>query len=181
MLLLARCVRVVSSWNYILNLVLVGEPIERLACVLGTIVVDGPSWFTKSVNDMMSDEVDHVGGFNFSERDVLCPLWEVISYRKDEPMTSSWQRTDWSYCINSPSFEWSCCDCGMKQFWGLVYKIHIDLTSLTPFCIFDYVGDYSWPIIAKLVQSILELWPCLMSSTYAIVSLFDNFLCLWIG
>ena len=51
--------------------------------------MDDPSGDTKSVDDLMFDEVDHVGGFNFSERDSLCPLREVISYRKDEPMTSS--------------------------------------------------------------------------------------------
>jgi len=47
---------------------------------------------TKSVDDMMFDKVDHVGGFNFNERNSLGPLWEVIVYYKDEPMTFSWQR-----------------------------------------------------------------------------------------
>jgi len=51
--------------------------------------VDNLSGDTKLVDDMMLDEVDHVGGFNFSERDSLCPLLEEISYRKDEPMTST--------------------------------------------------------------------------------------------
>ena len=36
--------------------------IERLTCELGTIVVDDSSGNTKSVDDMMFDEIDHVGG-----------------------------------------------------------------------------------------------------------------------
>jgi len=62
---------------------------ERLTCKQGTIIVDDPSGDTKSVDDMIFDEVDYVGGFNFSERDSLCPLREVISYQKDELMTFS--------------------------------------------------------------------------------------------
>jgi len=54
------------------ELVLIAEPIERLTCELRIIVVDDPSRDTKSVDDMMSDEVDHVGGFNLSERDNFC-------------------------------------------------------------------------------------------------------------
>ena len=39
--------------------------------------------------DMVFDEVNNVICFNFSERYSLCPLWKVISYRKDELMTST--------------------------------------------------------------------------------------------
>ena len=53
---------------------------------IGAIVVNDPSGDTKSVDDMMSDEVNHVGDFNLSERD---SLWEVIIYCKDESMTFS--------------------------------------------------------------------------------------------
>ena len=35
---------------------------------IGTIVMEDPSGDTKSVDDMMSDKVNHVGGFNFNER-----------------------------------------------------------------------------------------------------------------
>jgi len=63
--------------------------IERLTYELGTIVMDDPSEDTKSVDKMMSDEINHVGGFNFNKRNNFYPLWEVISYRKDEPMTFS--------------------------------------------------------------------------------------------
>ena len=51
-----------------MNLVLVAELIERLACKLETIIVNDPPWDTKLVDDMMFDEVYHVDGFNFSER-----------------------------------------------------------------------------------------------------------------
>jgi len=59
--------------------------------------MDDLSGDTKSVDDMMSDKVDHIGGFNFSERDSLCPLWEIIGYYKDESMSFSWRMTDWPY------------------------------------------------------------------------------------
>jgi len=36
--------------------------------------MDDSSGDAKSVDDMIFDEVDHVGGFNFSERDNFCPL-----------------------------------------------------------------------------------------------------------
>jgi len=72
---------------------------------LGTIVMDDPSGDTKSVDNMMSDEINHVGGFNFNKQNNLCSLWEVISYRKNESMIFSWRMTDWLYYINSPSFE----------------------------------------------------------------------------
>ena len=35
---------------------------------------------TKSVDDMVFDEVDHIGGFNFSERCGFCPFQEVIDF-----------------------------------------------------------------------------------------------------
>jgi len=47
--------------------------------------MDDQSGDTIQVDDMMFDEADHVGDFNFSEQDSFCPLREVISYRKDEP------------------------------------------------------------------------------------------------
>jgi len=34
---------------------------------LGTIIMDDPPGDTKSMDDMVFDEVDHIGGFNFSE------------------------------------------------------------------------------------------------------------------
>ena len=92
--------------------VLVIELIEWLACKLETIVVNDPPGDTKSVDDMF-DEVDHISGFNFSEWCSFRPLWEVIGYRKDEPMTFHQWKTDRSYNIDSPRFEQPWNNCGV--------------------------------------------------------------------
>ena len=43
--------------------------------------MDDPSRDTKSMDDMVFDEVNNISRFNFSKR-------YNVSYRKDEPMTS---------------------------------------------------------------------------------------------
>ena len=43
-----------------MNPILVAKLIKQLACKLGTIVVDDPSGDTKSVDDIVFDEVDHI-------------------------------------------------------------------------------------------------------------------------
>jgi len=45
-----------------------------LARKLRTIVMNDPPGDTKSVDDMVFDEVNNIGGFNFSERYSFCPL-----------------------------------------------------------------------------------------------------------
>jgi len=42
-----------------------------LTCELETIIVDDPFGDTKSVDDMVFDEADHIGGFNFNKWDSL--------------------------------------------------------------------------------------------------------------
>ena len=47
---------------------------KKLAYKMGTIIVDDPSGNTKSVDDMVFDEVNYVNGFNFGERHGFCPF-----------------------------------------------------------------------------------------------------------
>jgi len=51
------------------------KPKEWLAYELRTIVVDDPPWNTKSMNDVLFNEVNRVNGFNFSKRYGFRPLW----------------------------------------------------------------------------------------------------------
>jgi len=44
---------------------------------------------TKSVDDMMFDEVNNIDCFNFGEQYDFCLLREVVGYCEDEPMMSS--------------------------------------------------------------------------------------------
>jgi len=69
--------------------------------------MDNPPGDAKLVDDMVFDEVDYIGGFNFSERCSFRPLKEIIGYRKDELMTFYRWRTDESYNINFSCFKWS--------------------------------------------------------------------------
>ena len=50
------------------------EPIEYLAYELGTVVVDDPSRDTKSMDDMVFDEINHIRGFNFNQWYSLRPF-----------------------------------------------------------------------------------------------------------
>jgi len=59
------------------------------------IVMDNPPENTKSINDMVFDEVNYATGFNFCERYDFRTLWEVINYCKDESMTSSLMEDWW--------------------------------------------------------------------------------------
>jgi len=68
--------------------------------------VDNPTGNTKSVDDMVFDEVNNIARFNFAEWYSFRPHGEVISYCEDEPMTSSRWRTDGSNNIDSPGFKW---------------------------------------------------------------------------
>jgi len=52
--------------------------------------MDDPSGDTKSMDDIVFEEVDDISRFNLSKRYDFCLLWKVTSYCKDEPMTSSW-------------------------------------------------------------------------------------------
>jgi len=140
---------IVSNCSHILNPVLVTGLIEWLACKLGTIVVDGPPADTKSVDDLVFDEVDHINDLNFSKQCNFCSFWEVIGYHKDKPMTFYRWRTDRSYNIDSPCFEWP-----WSWLWG---------------------GVVPGSNISQVGAIVLELWTCLMSSTYAIVGLFKRF------
>jgi len=74
-----------------------------------------PSGDTKSVDDMVFYEVSNIIRFNFSKLYNFHPLWKVISYHKDEPMTSSRWRIDRSYYINSSSFKWRWSNYAMQQ------------------------------------------------------------------
>ena len=60
-----------------------------MAHKLRSIVMDDPPGDTKSVDDMVFDEVNNIAGYNFGERYSFTLFWEVIGYREDEPMTSS--------------------------------------------------------------------------------------------
>ena len=80
----------------------------------GTIIVNDTPGDTKSMDDMVFDEGDYIGGFNFNEWYNFRPLWEVIGYRKDEPMTFRRWRTDRSYNIDSSCFKWPWSDCGVE-------------------------------------------------------------------
>ena len=53
-------------------------------------------------DDIVFDDVSH---FNFSKWYGFYPLWKVIGYREDEPMTSSRWRIDNSYDVGSPGFK----------------------------------------------------------------------------
>ena len=53
------------------------------------IVIDDPPGDTKSMYDMVFDEANNIGSFNFDEPYNFRTLWEVIGYSEDEPMTSS--------------------------------------------------------------------------------------------
>ena len=77
-----------------LNSVFITKLIECLALRLKTIVMDDPSGDTKSVDDIVFDEVNNIICFNFSERYSFCSLWKVISYRKDE-LINLWQMEEW--------------------------------------------------------------------------------------
>jgi len=77
---------------------------------------------TKSMDDMVFDEVDNISGFNFNKQCSFCPLCEVIGYHKDEPMTSCWWRNDGSYKIDSLRFEWPWSDVGWSSFRGYCMK-----------------------------------------------------------
>ena len=59
--------RVISSWCHILNLVTITEPIEYLACKLGTVIMDDPPRDTKSMDDIVFDEINHVESFDFNQ------------------------------------------------------------------------------------------------------------------
>ena len=50
-----------------LNLVLVAELIGYLACKLGTVVMNNPPGDTKSMDDMVFNEVNHVENFDFNK------------------------------------------------------------------------------------------------------------------
>ena len=67
----------------ILYVVFVAESKEWLGYKLGTIVVNDPPGNTKSVNDMVFDEIDHISYFNLYEQCNFRLFWEVIDYRKD--------------------------------------------------------------------------------------------------
>ena len=45
-----------------------------MAYELGTVIVDDPPRDTKSMDDMVFDEINHVRGFDFSQWYGLCPL-----------------------------------------------------------------------------------------------------------
>jgi len=49
--------------------------------------MNDPPGNTKSKNDVMFDEVNHVSDFHFNKWYSFRPLWEIIDYHKDEPMT----------------------------------------------------------------------------------------------
>jgi len=51
--------------------------------------MDDPSGDTKLMDDIVFDEVNNVSRFNFSKRYNFYPLWKVVSYRKDELMTTN--------------------------------------------------------------------------------------------
>jgi len=65
-----------------------------LAHKLETIVMDDPPGDTKSMDDMVSDEINNIGSFNFSKWYSFRPFREVIGYSENEPMISSRWRTD---------------------------------------------------------------------------------------
>jgi len=58
---------IVRSWSYILYSILVADPVEWLAHKLSAIVMDDPLGNTKSMYDMVFDEVNNIGRFNFDE------------------------------------------------------------------------------------------------------------------
>ena len=59
---------VVCGRGDILNSVLITKLIELLARKLWSTVMDDPSGDTKSMDDMVFDEVNNIGDFNLSER-----------------------------------------------------------------------------------------------------------------
>jgi len=68
--------------------------------------MDDPPGDTKSMDDMVFNEVNTVGSLNFSEWYSFRPFRKVISYSKNKLMTFRRWRTDWSYNIISPGFKW---------------------------------------------------------------------------
>lgn len=49
--------------------------------------MDDSPWHTKAIDDVLLDKLNSIGGFDFSERDSLCPFGKIISYWQDEPMS----------------------------------------------------------------------------------------------
>jgi len=56
--------------------------------------------------DVVLDEVNNIDSFNFSKWHDFYPLGKVISYSKDKLMTFHLWKTNGSYNIDSPWFEW---------------------------------------------------------------------------
>ena len=151
-----HCGGIISSWSHILNSVFIAEPIEYLACKLGTVIMDDLPRDTESMDDMVFDEINHVGSFDFNQWYGFCPLWKVIGYRQDKPVSFCRRGADWPYDIDSPCFKWPWSNGWMKQLWRLMYEIRMDLACFTPSCILDGIGYHGWPIVPKPVQSVLE-------------------------
>ena len=53
--------------------------------------MDDPLGNTKSVDDMVFDEANNIGSFNFGERYSFSTLQKLLGYSKDKP----WPFTNW--------------------------------------------------------------------------------------
>ena len=58
----------------------VAEPLKSLDDELGPIIMNNPSWYTKAVNDVMFNELDHIRCLYLPQRDSFGPFREVVDY-----------------------------------------------------------------------------------------------------
>ena len=75
---------------------------ECLADELGSIIVNDSSGYTKAVEHVILDELDHDWCLYFLYRNNFCPFREVICYGQDEVISFRCLRDDRSDKIHSP-------------------------------------------------------------------------------
>ena len=58
-----------------------------MTCKLGTVIMNNPPGYTKSIDDVMFNEVDYVGSLNFNKWYCFRPFGKVLGDCKDISMS----------------------------------------------------------------------------------------------
>ena len=133
-------------------------------------IVDDSSGYTKTVEDVILDKLDHIWCLYFFQGDNFRPFREVIYYGQYEAMSSGCWRADISNHIHFSHIKWAWRGCWMKMSWCLMDKVIVDLTCMTSLSIGDVVRDHLWPKITKSSELVFELGSGLVSLAYTTLS-----------
>ena len=159
------------------------EPFTEIAyqfIVEGFLIVsDYVPWYPILIDDVAANKVHHSFFLHFLKWHSFHPLRKIICCHQYVSMPSGGFRSDGSNHIKTSCIKWPWHNCRMEQLKGFVYEVCMELTCLTLLSIFHAILNHSWPIITNPFDSIMNLWPWLVSPTDPKMSFFNCLICLF--